>query len=145
MAETPVQSSPNVAAVQPQRRTGVRRGLFLTSGILFVGLGTLGLFVPVMPSTIFFILALWAFKRSSERLENWLLQHRIVGPTLRDWDENKWIRRRTKVVAITMIWLCIGVSCYFVHKPFVYGILAITALSLTWYIASRLTKPDAVA
>ncbi len=122
----------------------LKRGAFLVAGLLFVGLGTIGLFLPVMPSTIFFILALWAFKRSSERLENWLLNHKAVGPTLRDWDENKWIRKRTKVIAITMIWICIAISCFFVHKTFVYGILAATAISLTWYISSRKTKPEPV-
>lgn len=141
MAEVPVKT-PHSAVAEVRHKKSVKRGFFLASGLLFVSLGTIGLFLPVMPSTIFFILALWAFKRSSEKLENWLLNHKVVGPTLRDWDENKWIRKRTKIVAITMIWLCIGASCYFVHKPFVYGILATTAISLTWYISSRRTKPE---
>lgn len=125
-----------------RHKRGVKRGFFLASGLTFVGLGTIGFFVPVWPSTIFFILALWAFKRSSEKLENWLLNHKIVGSTLRDWDENKWIRKRTKIIAITMVWVGIGVSCLFVKKPFVYGILGTTAILLTWYLLSRRTKPE---
>jgi uncharacterized membrane protein YbaN (DUF454 family) len=75
-----------------------------------VGLGTVGLFVPVWPSTIFFILALWSFKRSSRRLEEWLLNHGVVGPTLRDWERGGAIRTRTKRVAVATLWIALMIS-----------------------------------
>lgn len=107
----------------------------------FVGLGVLGVILPVMPSTIFFILALWAFKRSSPRLEGRLLAHPRIGPTLSDWDRNRSIKPRTKVVAISMIWACLLISAAFVHKPYVYAILAATGIGLTWYLATRTSAP----
>ena len=70
-------------------------------GFVCVGLGYVGVILPGVPSTIFFICALWAFKRSSPRFESWLLSHRVFGPTLQDWDEYRAIKLRTKIVAIS--------------------------------------------
>jgi hypothetical protein len=116
------------------------RWAFLGLGFGFVGLGTVGAVVPVMPSTIFFILALWAFKRSSPRFELWLLTHPVVGATLRDWDEHRAIRRRTKVVAVSLLWACLLLSALFVTKPYVWGILGATGVLVSWYILSRRTR-----
>ena len=103
-------------------------------------MGTIGVFVPVWPTTIFCILALWCFKKSSKRLEDWLLNNRLVGPTLRDWEESKSMSRRAKFVSIGTIWLCIAVSADVVQKPWVRVMLLAIAATLTWYLASRPTK-----
>jgi hypothetical protein len=100
-----------------------------------------GYFLPVLPSTVFMIVALFCFKRSSPRFEKWLLQHRLFGPTLRDWDANGAIRPRTKLVAIVMMWVCIGVSLYFVGLLWAQVLVVALGLVGTWYIASR---PSAV-
>lgn len=117
------------------------RWAYLCAGGAFVGLGVLGAVLPLMPSTIFFILAVWAFKKSSPRLERKLLEHPVLGPTLRDWDKSKAIKPRTKRLAVATIWLCLGVSALFVNKPYVYAILAATGFALTWYLCSR-PEPD---
>ncbi|MFY9234138.1 MAG: YbaN family protein [Fimbriimonadaceae bacterium] len=122
-----------------QRRKLPRLG-YLLLGLLCVGLGWIGVLVPGMPSTIFFIIALWAFQKSSPRLENWLLSNRIIGPTLRDWRESRSLRIRTKLVAITAIWVCIGASIFFLRSPWVIGLLVATALTLTCFLWSRKTK-----
>src|SRR6185503_10508387 len=103
-------------------------------------MGAIGVFVPVWPTTIFCILALWCFKKSSRRLENWLLNNRYVGPTLRDWDESGSVSLRTKFIAIGAIWLTILVSIAFIHKLWVQIMLLAIAALLTWYLASRPTK-----
>jgi uncharacterized membrane protein YbaN (DUF454 family) len=113
------------------------RWAYLAAGGAFVGLGVLGTVLPVMPSTIFFILALWAFKRSSPRLERKLLDHPVIGPTLQDWDANRAVKRRTKIVAITAIWACLLVSAVLVGKTTVTAILAVTGIALTWYLGTR--------
>jgi uncharacterized protein len=113
---------------------------FLALGCLCVGLGYLGVIVPGMPSTIFFICAVWAFKRSSPRFENWLLNHRVFGPTLRDWDEHRAIRMTTKVVAISVMLLCSLSSLFFVKKIWVQALIGVTVLLVALYIATRRTK-----
>lgn len=110
-------------------------------GLACVGVGTIGIVVPGLPTTVFFILALWAFKRSSSRLENWLLDHRIVGPSLRDWDENRVIRPKTKAIAVSMIWVMIFTSLFFISKLWVQVMLIAIATTLTVYLLTRKSNP----
>jgi len=124
-----------------ESKHSIARPLYLALGLLCVGLGYVGILIPGMPSTVFFICAVWAFKRSSPKFENWLLNHRVFGPTLRDWEETRSIAKRTKIVAITMIWLCIGISMALIPRLTGRIILAITAILLTWFLATRKTKP----
>lgn len=78
--------------------SAVRLGL-LALGLLMLLLGFIGALLPVMPTTIFLILAAWFFGRSSPRLETWLLEHPAFGPVLRDWREHGAIPRRAKWMA----------------------------------------------
>ncbi|MBC8064702.1 MAG: YbaN family protein [Chlorobia bacterium] len=123
-----------------ETRVNTMRLPFLLLGFTLVGLGYVGLIVPGMPSTIFFICAVWAFKRSSPRFESWLLNHPIFGPTLRDWDEHKAITMRTKVVAIGTMALFVGISVFLIHKPWVQLLVVATTLCVATYIATRKTK-----
>ncbi len=119
----------------PPRRTG--QTLYLVAGLLCVGIGVVNLAIPGLPSTVFFILALCAFERSSPRLEGWLLNHRVVGPTLRNWRANGAIAPRVKFVSITMIWVFIGISAWVIPAIWVKGLLLATAAALTAYLATR--------
>jgi len=77
------------------------RPFFFVLGLIMLGLGIVGALVPLMPSTIFLIIAAWSFSRSSRRLETWLLDHRMFGPTLRAWRAEGAISRRAKIMACT--------------------------------------------
>jgi uncharacterized membrane protein YbaN (DUF454 family) len=81
------------------KRSSMRRTAFLALGYLMVVLGFLGIFLPVLPTTPFLILAAGCFARSSPRLERWLLDHPRFGPLLRDWRERGAIPRRAKTLA----------------------------------------------
>ncbi len=113
---------------------------YLLLGFLFVTLGYIGVVVPGMPTTIFMIMAVWAFKRSSPRFEQWLLNHRVFGPTLRDWDEHKAITLRTKYIAIGTMIAFAGVSIFFIKKPVVQAIVALSVLGVAIYVGTRKTK-----
>ncbi|WP_265517295.1 YbaN family protein [Nitratireductor luteus] len=76
-----------------------RQAGFVALGCLMLLLGFVGAFLPVMPTTIFLILAAWCFGRSSPRLEAWLLNHPRFGPVLRDWREHGAMSRRAKFIA----------------------------------------------
>lgn len=90
------------ASREPGRRNRfgeARRAGFVALGCLMLLLGFVGAFLPVMPTTIFLILAAWFFARSSPRLEAWLLDHPRFGPGLRRWREEGAVPRRAKWMA----------------------------------------------
>lgn len=86
------------------RRGRIARLCWLSLGLLLVGVGFVGLFVPLLPTTDFLLLALPCFARSSPRLEAWLLNHPRFGPSLRAWRETRAVPRHAKIAA------CIGMS-----------------------------------
>ena len=112
-AALPVEALAPPAAGGPARR----RLLWIPVGLLCVGLGGLGIVLPGLPSTIFFIGAAAAFSKSSPRLEAWVLQLRGVGPLVRDYRAGLGMPRRAKVIAIAMMWTAILVSALVVDRP----------------------------
>jgi uncharacterized protein len=113
---------------------------YICLGWLMLMLGVIGVFVPLMPTTIFLILASWFFARSSPRLEAWLLSHPRFGATLRAWKETGAVPRGAKATA------CIGMTTGFalfwigVH-PSLWLALAVAAalLASALYVVTRPT------
>lgn len=79
-------------------------------GFFNVGLGVAGMFLPVMPTTVFLLIALWAFSKSSQSFHSWLYDHPRFGKPLRDWHSQGVIPLRAKVLAVGMMtssWLIV--------------------------------------
>lgn len=76
------------------------RLVYTIVGSLAVALGVIGIFLPLLPTTPFLLVAAWAFAKSSPRLENWLVSHPRLGRPLRDWRERGAIPARAKLIAI---------------------------------------------
>lgn len=72
-------------------------------GLIALGLAIAGVFLPLLPTTVFLLIAAWAFARSSPRLDAWMRRHPRLGPPLRDWEERGAIPRRAKVLAVAMM------------------------------------------
>lgn len=79
------------------------RPLYFAAGVVLVGVGIAGYFLPVLPGTIWLILAAWCFARSSPKLESWLVNHPKFGPSVVAWREHGAIPRKAKVFAIGMM------------------------------------------
>jgi hypothetical protein len=126
------------------------RPLHFTIGLLFVALGYIGIFIPGMPSTIFFILALGAFRRSNAKLEQWLLARPVIGPILRDWDETGAIRPKIKRIIIGVLWVSITLSIWSIERKatdhmlahIVSGVLLLCAVGVTVFIWTRPDRLD---
>ena len=88
----------------------VVRALLLAAGTLCVALGVIGIFVPVLPTTPFLLLAAACYARASERFYLWLVRNPTFGPTIREWRRHRSIPYRTKVVAIALMTGTIAVS-----------------------------------
>ena len=79
--------------------------LLIGLGWLSVCLGTLGIFLPLLPTTPFLLLALWCFTKSSEKYRLWLLNHPKLGPFLRAWLSGTGFPRKTRNRIILILWL----------------------------------------
>jgi uncharacterized membrane protein YbaN (DUF454 family) len=88
--------------------SSVVKAALIVGGTLAVILGTLGIFLPVLPTTPFLLLAAFCYARSSERLHGWLLTNRWFGEYLSNYYEGRGMRRRDKIVALALIWASIG-------------------------------------
>lgn len=92
----------------PAKPRRLARGAWFLLGLFFTALGFIGALLPIMPTTIFLILAAGCFARSSPRLEAWLLNHPQFGPTLRAWRAEGAISKKGKIMA------CSGITLGFV-------------------------------
>ena len=79
-------------------------------GFIALGLGALGAVLPVLPTTPFLLLAAACFAQSSERWHQWLLQNRYAGPMIRDWEDNRCVSWKTKLVALSSMAIVGGFS-----------------------------------
>ena len=135
--------SGGAAASARLARPGAKHAL-LALGWLCVGLGMIGIVVPGMPTTIFLIIALWAFSRSSERFHDWLYNHRRFGPALRTWREHRVIPTRGKILALALMassWLII---LLWVAESWVWPtIVGVVLLAVAAFITTRPSAPPA--
>jgi uncharacterized protein len=118
------------------------RWAWLAVGFTCLGLGFIGAFLPVMPTTVFILIAAYAFARSSPRFYAFLLRHRTFGPLIRNWRAGRGITARAKTTAVTMILLTIGSSAiFFVSTLWVRILLVVIAVSVITFLLTRPTAP----
>ena len=113
------------------------RWMLITLGTIFVGLGLLGIVLPVLPTTPFLLAAAWCYARSSKRYYKWLINNKWFGKYIKDYREGKGIPLRAKIISITLLWLTISLSIIFiVLNLYIRIIMIITAVLVSIYIAS---------
>jgi uncharacterized membrane protein YbaN (DUF454 family) len=128
-------------AVPAEHGSPVVRAIFLGIGILAFVAGLLGIFVPLLPATPFFILAAACFARAYRPFHDWMLAHKVIGPMLHEWHHHRSIPHRTKLVAIVTMLASFGTSIWFVVKPLwlqaVLGLFAVGLAVWMYRIPSR--------
>ena len=103
-------------------------------GWICVGFAFIGVFVPGIPTTIFLIIALWAFAKSSKKLHNWLINHKRFGPSLKNWQEHKVVSKKAKISMVILQIIAVLIF-YFSTKNLIFSIvLAIILFIVAWYV-----------
>lgn len=110
------------------------RAVFFVLGFVFFGLGILGTITPGLPTTVFVLLAGWCWAKSSERFYLWLLNHKLFGKMLKDWEERRAMPRFAKYMAWTMMALSCALLWFGLPSaklwiaPFVSAICVLSAV-----------------
>lgn len=114
--------------------------LLTALGLLSLGLGVLGIFLPVLPTTPLLLLAAALFLRGNRNLYDWLLNHPELGPYIRNFMEHKAIPLRVKVISVSLVWITLINSAIFVAEHWAFRLFFILlATAITVHILSYKT------
>lgn len=112
----------------------MKRAAYVAVGSVSLLLGVIGIFVPLLPTTPFLLLASACYLRGSRRMHAWLLSHGQLGAYIRAFEEGRGIPRRAKLIAITTLWISIAFAVEFVGHPIAaVGLIAVAA-AVTIYL-----------
>jgi len=90
------------------------RALFFVAGTVSLAIGTIGIVLPILPTTPLLLLALACYCRSSKRMTKWVLNNKYFGSYIRRYREGKGIPIKTKIIAISTLWITISYSAFFI-------------------------------
>jgi uncharacterized protein len=111
-----------------------RRAALLVCGTLSLALGVVGIFVPLLPTTCFLLIAAWCYARSSSRLYDRLMRARWIGSYLRRYRDERAIPVQVKVGSVVMMWITIGYSVVVFPNVMIRVALLLTAAAVTWHL-----------
>lgn len=122
--------------------TRFKRALLVTIGVVSLGLGGLGIFLPLLPTTPFILVSAFAFAKSSDRLHQWLLAHDVFGPLIDNWQRHGAIGRRTKVVSLLSMVAILVISALLSAPTHVIAIQAAVLSCSAIFILTRPLPPS---
>ena len=112
------------------------RQLLILGGTISVVIGIIGIFVPVLPTTPFLLLAAACYIRSSERFYHWLINNRLFGAYIRNYIEGRGMPLRIKIFTIALLWVTIGLSAFLGTQNLVVRmVLLLVAIGVTIHIS----------
>lgn len=122
-------------------RQRLQKALLLSLGWLFVVLGVIGAFLPILPTTPFLILAMVLFSKSSPRFHQMLLNNNWFGPTLRRWEATKTLARKTKYKASLLIVITFAVSIALFNYNYQIQLLLVSVAFILLFFIWRIKEP----
>ncbi len=134
----PAQACP-VHLPDSKNRSRLRRVLLTAAGCVSLALGIIGVFLPVMPTTCFLLLAAGCFSKSSPRFYAWLMGNPWFGEYLRNYRENRMVPRKLQFGSIVFLWLGICVSAYLIGSLWVRLVLLAIGAAVTAHLAALKT------
>lgn len=126
---------------QSAQLTGFYRYFYLISGILLVAIGVIGIFLPILPTTIFLILASACFIKSSPKANEWLRDHKVLGMYIKNYQDKTGLTIKSKIINISFLWVMISVSAlFFTEMLFIRLLLFAIAVGVTIHLVMVKTK-----
>lgn len=123
--------TPRAPAGPTRSRSRLVRSLFNLAGTLALGLGLVGIFLPLLPTTPFVLLAAACYARGSEHFHRWLLANRTFGPMVFEWEQHRSLPYRTKITAIALMSTTMAISItFFVGPAWLKATLALFGVGL---------------
>lgn len=119
----------------------VGRYLMIALGWMCIAIGVVGVVVPGLPTTVFLLVAAWAFSRSSDRFQRWLLDHPHLGPPVADWRDRGAIPLKAKALAIVMMAASLSVIVFYVASD--WRLPTVVGLVMAAAGAYVVTRPNA--
>jgi uncharacterized membrane protein YbaN (DUF454 family) len=121
----------------------IYRILYLIGGILLVIIGAIGILLPILPTTIFLILASACFVKGSPRANQWLNNNKILGAYLKNYQDKSGLTVKVKVFSIAILWIMILISAFIFTEVLIIRLLLITiAIGVTIHLVMVKTKKD---
>ena len=114
----------------------------LLIGFTSLGLGLLGILLPLLPTTPFVLLAAFAFADSSEKMHQWLLDHNVFGPLIDDWRRYGSIRRSAKIATVISMLAILAISWWFDVPAWLIGVQALCLSGSLAFVLSRPLPPE---
>jgi len=129
-----------------RRPSRLKKAIFIVAGTISLGLGTVGIFLPILPTTPFLLLSAACYYKGSERMHRWLLNNRLFGSYIRNYKEGKGISHAGKVFTIFLLWITICLSTLLmVNNYIVQIVLFAIAIAVTIHVITlptfRKTQP----
>jgi hypothetical protein len=116
-------------------RDSIKKGLLVVSGTFFLVLGVIGIFIPLLPTTPFLLLAAACYIKGSKKFYDWLIKNRWLGQYIKNYQDGKGIPFKVKIITIIVLWLTIIISTIlFVSNLIIQIILFIIAIGVTIHI-----------
>lgn len=125
-------------------RGPLRRAAWRVLGVASLATGLVGIFVPLLPTTVFLLVSAFAFERGSERLHNWLVTHPRFGPPIETWRRHRAIARSAKRKALLALGLLFVLSVVLGAPIYALAIQALILTAVAVFIATRPLPPDEV-
>ena len=110
------------------------RVVLIVAGWIFIILGVIGIFLPLMPTTVFILLAAACFARSSERIHNWMIEHPHFGEILRNYQSGQGIELKVRNRAIAVMWFFMSISMLVLFQWWSTLLLISIGTMVTWYL-----------
>lgn len=121
--------------ISKTEKFGIYRFIYLVAGLLLVAIGIIGIFLPLLPTTIFLILASACFVKSSPKANEWLRNHKILGVYLKNYQDKTGFTVKAKIASIVFLWTSIIISAYFLtNELYIRAILLAIAIGVSIHL-----------